>query len=91
MIETVDGRRFYRRIKASAAGPRTEVIQLDNALGVTLAPEDVIRICFISLMRLDHDSIEVNHITDSEGVSEVSVTFRAAPNTRVPDAAFYEV
>lgn len=91
MIETVDGRRFYRRIKASAAGPRTEVIQLDNALGVTLAPEDVLRICFISLMRLDHDSIEVNHITDSEGVSEVSVTFRAAPNTRVPDAAFYEV
>lgn len=91
MIETLDGRRFYRRITASAAGSSTEVIQIDNSLGIELTPQDVLRICFISLMRLDHDSIEIDHITDCEGVSEVSVTFRAAPNTRVPDAAFYEV
>ena len=91
MIETVDGRRYYRRITSSAAGSSTEVVNLDNALGVTLSPEEIIRISFMSLMRLDHDSIEIEHITDAEGASEVSVTFRAAPNTRVPDAAFYEV
>lgn len=91
MIETLDGQRFYRRITGAVAGATTEVIQLDSALGVSITPMQVIRICFISLMRLDHDSIEVNHITDTDGASEVSLTFRAAPDTRTPAPAFNEV
>lgn len=91
MIETVAGARFYRRIVSSAMdGSGREALLLDNPIGVALSVQDVLRICFVSLMRLDHDSIEINHLTDIEGVSEVQVTFRAAPNLRVPDAAFYE-
>ena len=90
MIETMDGQRFFRRIMASAAGVITETLQLDSPLGVALAPQDVLRISFISLMRLNHDTIEIEHVTDLDGVSRVSLTFRSAPNTRVAASAFQE-
>lgn len=91
MIELVDGRRFYRRILSSTMSGANEVIEIDNPLGVSASPKDVLRISFMSLMRLDHDSIEIDHITDADGASEVQVTFRAAPDTRKPEPAFYEV
>lgn len=84
MIELLDGRRFYRRIVSSAGGANVESLQLSSSLGERIEPKDVMRISFISLMRLNHDAVEINHITDLEGVSQVSVTFRAAPDTRAP-------
>lgn len=83
VIETLDGTRFFRRITASVSGETTERLTLDTPLGVALNPSEVVRVCFINLMRLDHDSIEISHLTDMEGVSEVNLTFRAAPDTRV--------
>lgn len=90
MIETVDGRHIYRRITNSAVAGINETLLLSAPIGEVLSPSNVLRICFMSLMRLDHDSIEIDHKTDIEGVSEVQVTFRAAPNTRVAEAAFYD-
>ena len=90
MIETMDGQRFFRRIVTSAAGTTTETLQLDSPLGVALAPQDVLRISFLSLMRLDHDTIEIEHVTDLDGVSQVSLTFRSAPDSRVALSAFQE-
>lgn len=90
MIETVDGRHIYRRITDSAMAGANETLLLNAPIGEVLSPSNVLRICFMSLMRLDHDSIEIDHKTDLEGVSEVQVTFRAAPNTRVAEAAFYD-
>lgn len=91
MIETTAGERFYRRITDSTIDGSTEVIGLDYPLGVAVTSAQVLRVCFISLMRMDQDSVEIDHLTDREGVSEVQITFRAAPDTRVPTAAFYEV
>lgn len=88
MIELMDGRRFYRRITGSAASTTTETIAIDNPIGEAISPASVLRVCFIMLMRLDHDSIEIEHLTDDIGVSEVEVTFRSAPNSRQPLAAF---
>lgn len=92
MIELVDGTALYRRITESAADEAgLESLALDSAIPQTIAVSDVLRISFMSLMRLDHDSIEIDHLTDLDGVSEVQVTFRAAPDLRQPVAAFYEV
>lgn len=89
MIEMVSGERHYRRILDSANGASgRETLLLDEPLPSNVAPHDVLRICFMSLMRLDQDSIEIDHLTDLEGVSEVQVTFRAAPNLRVVAAGF---
>lgn len=88
MIELMTGARIYRRITGSGAGVISETIQLDSAVGTALSPQNVLRICFVSLMRLDHDTVEINHITDLEGVSEAALTFRAAPNSRVVEAGF---
>jgi hypothetical protein len=89
MIETVGGQRFYRRIIDSATDSGgIETLVLDSAVGVNLTADNVLRICFMSLMRLDQDSVDIEHITDLEGVSEVQVAFRAAPNLRVSESAF---
>lgn len=84
MIELVNGTRLYRRITDSAVdGVGNETLVLDSTIPSAIAVENVVRICFMSLMRLDQDSIEIEHATDLVGVSEVQVTFRAAPNLRV--------
>ncbi|MDO5646298.1 hypothetical protein [Paracoccus sp. (in: a-proteobacteria)] len=89
MIETVDGRRFYRRItSAIMAETDVERIGINIAFGEVIKPDDVLRICFMSLMRLDHDSIEIEHLTDLEGMSEVTLTFRSAPSLRVASGGF---
>lgn len=89
MIQMTDGQRIYRRITAAATDSQgREILLLDQPLTYQLREDNVLRICFMSLMRLDQDSVEIEHLTDIEGVSEVEVTFRAAPNLRVPEAAF---
>jgi hypothetical protein len=89
MIETLSGERYYRRIIESAVDSSgRETLLLDAPLPVQVGLDDVLRICFMSLMRLDQDSIEIDHLTDTEGVSEVQVVFRAAPDLRVPQSAF---
>lgn len=89
MIETLSGERYYRRIIESAVdGSGRETLLLDAPLPAQVGLDDVLRICFMSLMRLDQDSIEIDHMTDIEGVSEVQVMFRSAPDIRVPQSAF---
>jgi hypothetical protein len=83
MIELANGTFLYRRIINSATdGAGNETILLDSPIPVGFPVENVVRICFMSLMRLDQDSVEIEHATDLDGVSEVQVTFRAAPNLR---------
>ena len=91
VIELVDGRRFYRRITNATSTSTTEVLTINQPFGVGIAMAEVLRIAFISLMRLDHDSVQIDHLTDLQGVSEVDVTFRAAPNSRLELTAFGEV
>lgn len=84
MVEKTDGTRFYARVVNSAVDSSgNEVLLLNVALPSNISPENVLRISFMSLMRLDHDSIEIEHMTDMDGMSEAQVTFRAAPNIRV--------
>lgn len=84
-----DGRREYRRITSSTIlNDDVEVIGVDQPFVDGLLPEDVMRVSFMRLSRLDQDRIEIVHVTDTQGVSRCTATFKAAPPLRTALAGF---
>lgn len=84
-----DGRREYRRITSSTVlSDDVEVIGVDQPFADGLLPEDVMRISFMRLSRLDQDRIEIVHVTDTQGVSRCAATFKSAPPLRTALAGF---
>lgn len=82
-INLRSGTNIFREIVGSSLTiDGTENIQLDSALGVAFDPDDVAHVSFITLSRLDSDTIEIEHYTDINGSSRVAMTFRSAPNIR---------
>lgn len=76
-IELQNGQIFYRQItSATELSPALERLSIDQPLGLQVEPEDVCRICWLVLTRSQTDSIEINHLTDSEGVASANLTFR---------------
>lgn len=89
VIFYVDGTREYRRIVGSTIlGVDSEVIGVDQAFYTGLKAADILRVSFMRLARLDQDRIEIVHVTDTQGVSKCSVTFKAAPNLRIVKLGF---
>lgn len=89
MIETTSGR-IYRRITNSAVDSQgRETLLLDNAIQGSYSLDQIVRVCFMTLMRLNQDSVTIEHQTDSDGTATALATFRSAPDTRVPDAASF--
>jgi len=79
-----NGMSYCRRVKSSyEADPSREVLVLEEALPPGWDWRQVLRISFLSLMRLNQDSIEIDHQADTMGVSRVTAIFRAAPDLRV--------
>jgi hypothetical protein len=82
-IELKSGTILRRRINSVAAISSTvERLNLDSALGVEVTSAGVRRISFLSIVRLDQDAIEINHVTDQDGVSESTTVFVSFPDTR---------
>lgn len=89
VIELAD-ERLYRRITDSAVDSEgREILVLDAPIASEIQLTAPVRICFMTLMRLNHDSIQIEHMTDNTGVSTVLATFRSAPDTRTADAAIF--
>lgn len=89
MIETVGGVRYYRQITDAASdSDGNEILALNAALGANVAINAVLRISFMTLVRLNQDNIQIEHNTDIEGVSVVQAAFRSAPDTRTSSSAF---
>jgi hypothetical protein len=64
-IQTKGGAVYYRRIlDASELSSSEENLQIDSALGVTLQPEDIRIVSFMSLCRLEQDQVELSWVTD---------------------------
>lgn len=59
MIEIKAGTRYYRRVSVATAMTGYEVITIDSALGVEVAPADIRRVSFMHLVRLDADSVSI--------------------------------
>jgi len=83
-IELHDGTKYFRRITGAAPGPYGETITVNSALP-PLAVSSVKQISFMTAMRLDQDDIELSHVTDEAGVTNVALTFRSFPDVRVND------
>jgi len=76
-LELWDGTAYHRRITGSTElDSETERLAIDSPLGVSIEPADVMRISWMVLCRLDSDTVEIQHITDSEGVASSSLVFR---------------
>lgn len=83
-IELLDGSVFYRAIEASseialANGETGERLRMDAALGRFVAPERVRLACWMALVTLAGDTVELQHHADSEGLLDCAVTFAGVP------------
>ena len=76
-LELNDGRVLYRRIVAATVlDAQRERLSLDgDELNVSLS--HLRKLSFLTLSRLESDTIRWQHHTDSDGVATVSVNFRA--------------
>ncbi|WNY75977.1 phage tail protein [Pasteurella multocida] len=76
-IECVDGTLYYRRIlSADVVNQHTERLMLDGE-PLSVKQEEIIKVSFITLSRLESDTISWEHKTDAEGVAMVSMNFRS--------------
>jgi hypothetical protein len=95
----VDGRQdllidgtITRKITALGAAPSVaeERVTLDSALGTALPTGTFAS--FMDICRLATDAIQIDHITDSDGVAESNLSFRAFRDVRTaPDPINYPI
>lgn len=76
-IETYDGQVIYRRIlAASVIDNNTERLGFDGD-SIVVKQHHIAKISFMTLSRLDSDTISWEHKTDADGVAVVQVNFRS--------------
>ena len=74
-VELANGQVFHRRVTGiTELDGQTEAVGLDSALGVIVTPNDIRRLMWMSLARLDADALEIHYETDS--VARLQATFR---------------
>ena len=83
-IELTDGTVFYRAVETSseialANGNTGERLRLDAALGRMVTPERVRLACWMALVTLAGDTVELQHHADSEGLLDCAVSFAGIP------------
>lgn len=88
VIELTGDRRIYRQILSSSQGIETERLTFDQPFNSTFSVQDIVRVSFMTLMRLNHDGVDIEHRTDTMGISTTSMTFRSAPDSRVVQPGF---
>lgn len=81
-IELVDGTVFHRRITNAVSAGETETLTLSSSLSPTsIAPEAIDSISFMALCTLASDEVEIEHVTDANGVAHSTLGWQAV----VPD------
>lgn len=74
-IKLKSGTIFYRRITAlTELNSTTERITINSALGTTVAVGDIEIVCYLQLMRLTSDTVEVTYKTDECVTSRIGLT-----------------
>ena len=79
-IELVDGTVFHRAVEASSefqspTGETHERVRLDAALGRVVRPDQVRLVCWLALVTLAGDTVELRHHADSDGLLDCTVSF----------------
>jgi hypothetical protein len=81
-INLNDNSWIFRRVVSAVVGAGFERLELSEALPQALNLEDIYKISFMAVNRLAQDTVEINHVTDLEGLTKVVTTFRASPDLR---------
>lgn len=81
-IQMTNGTWFFRRIVGSAVVAGGERLELSEAFPLTLLPQQIYKISFMAVSRLEQDVVELDHQTDSAGLTRAVVTFRNVPDLR---------
>lgn len=85
-IQKNDGTWLFNRIIHTNEGldPATdsERFELSENFTEDLRPEDIYKISFMAVARLDQDAIEINHETDNMGLAKSKTVFRVQPELR---------
>jgi hypothetical protein len=74
------GEVLLRRISEAIVDPADATIErlkLDPPLPRQIQPDEFVRISYLALMRLAEDDVEIEHLSGDNGISRVSLTFRA--------------
>lgn len=80
-IELHDGTVFYRRITAwIEMDENTEQLTLDASLGMVVRVDAIRIISFLSYSEGAGDEIEIQHLTDADGIGRVGVNFKGTQN-----------
>ncbi|OOF65122.1 phage tail protein [Rodentibacter sp. Ppn85] len=75
-IECTGGRIFYRRIRSSnVVDSQTERLALDGD-AINIKQNEILKISFLTLSRLESDTVSWVHHTDADGTATVTVSFR---------------
>lgn len=88
MIMLANGTVLFRQIIGASTVRDQLTLVLSAAFPANFSVSQVVRVSFMALSRLNHDSIAIDHQTDTMGVSKVRATFRSAPNTRSGPEAY---
>lgn len=81
-IELTDGTALYRRIVNAVEAGATETLTLDAALDETgISPERIRQVSFMALSMLASDQVEIEHVTDGDGVATSTLGWQVV----VPD------
>lgn len=89
VIQFADGTSLYRRVMTNTTDTKgNEIISVDQVFATGLQMADVVRISFMSLVRMDQDNVEIAHLTDMDGLAKSEVAFRSAPDLRVEMPGF---
>ena len=82
-IRLKSGTVYRRRITdCDDSVPGQETFTLSSALSTGFEPSDVSRISFLRLARLDQDSVEIAHATDTAGAARAATAIRSVRENR---------
>ena len=74
-INLCNGDVLYRRIETVAAvSDEIERLLLNDSINVNA--EDILSVSFLTLCRLDSDSVSWEHVTDADGLANITCSFR---------------
>ncbi|MFQ1055265.1 phage tail protein [Gilliamella apicola] len=75
VITLCNGDVLYRRIETVAAvSDEIERLLLNDSINVNA--EDILSVSFLTLCRLDSDSVSWEHVTDADGLANITCSFR---------------
>ncbi|KOE30345.1 hypothetical protein D17P3_0310455, partial [Aggregatibacter actinomycetemcomitans D17P-3] len=83
-IECTGNRIFYRRIVSSGVvDSTTERLAFDGEI-INIKQNEILKISFLTLSRLESDTVSWLHHTDADGAATVTVSFRGVRDELEP-------